>query len=159
MASPEAKQQRMDRAVRRLSIQADKYGTPKEVQQFQATINQPTMGDPDLRNIFIVEAMGDLVAHISGEDATEEELMADEKIYEAPAPGEDEPREWSPSHLSLANEGNQGEIPEDVAKAVNEGDAEGQVASQETQNLPEDENKETPKASTSDKEAKRGSKG
>jgi hypothetical protein len=163
MASPEAAQRKLDLQVRRARLHAERYGTPEQVERLVEKMNQPTLGDNTLAQAFTLEAVNDLMEEISGNSIPEEEILEEEKIgeYRADSDAEEGSEEWQPSHLSPADQGNQGEIPEDVAKAVNEGDAEGQVASEETQNLPEDENKDDPKTSTSDQErksAKRGSK-
>jgi hypothetical protein len=138
MATPERKQQMLDRQVRRSRILAENYGTPEEVEKFQETINQPTLGDPDLEHIHILQAVNDMWEHISGYEVSEEELMEEEKIYEYRADQEegDEPAEWQPSHA--VEQGGQGQIPDEVAAAVVAGDPEGQEASEETQDVPEE---------------------
>lgn len=148
----------LDRQLRRSRILAESYGTPEEVQQFNETVEQPTMGDTDIYKIHILTAVNDMWENISGVEVSEEEIMADEQIREFRV-GQDEPADWEPSHLSPAEGQGQGQIPEDVAEAVKEGDAEGQIASEETQDLPEEEaqseGSDPPKSATS-KSTKKG---
>lgn len=153
MASPEAAQRKLDLQVRRARLHAERYGTPEQVERLQAKMNQPTLGDTTLAQAFTLEAVNDLMEQISGNTVPEEELMEEEKIYGSDAEGNTE--EWQPSHLTPADEGSQGKISDELAEAINKGDAEGQVAGEETQNLPEDENKEDPASSTSDQERKK----
>src|SRR5215207_8656438 len=114
MATPEAKQQRLDRSLRAMRYLAEEYGTPDEVERFNDVLNQPTMGDPDFEKIYIAEATVELWQHFTGIEVPEEVIMADEKIYEYD-PNQDkndepsEAQEWSPSYLAANDNSGQGQ--------------------------------------------------
>lgn len=140
MATPERVQQRRSRAEHALDYIAREYGTEKQLQRFRRIRAQPTYGDPDFGEIFTLEAVWAWLEDFTGIEVPAEVFMEEEQVFEYnPDAEEGEPQEWQPSHLSGTAAQGQGQIPEEVAEAVRLGDAEGQVASEETQDLPEEE--------------------
>lgn len=151
MATPEAAQGQLDRELRALDFIAREYGTEEEVQQYHETIGQPTYGDPMFERIFTARAVRELLQHITKIEVPEEVLMQDEKQNEYVV-GEDEPREWAPSHLNPEATSGQGPVDEDVAAAQLAGDREGQQADPTEDLSVEEQNRAESDISTNDEE-------
>jgi hypothetical protein len=82
MASPEAKIRMRTEAIRGLEYVAERAGNEEQVRDFTNHINQPTYGDFELRDIYILQGARDLLAAAAGVDLEEVDLSDESRIYE-----------------------------------------------------------------------------